>query len=89
IALAILGLIGTGLAYIINYALIRTEGPTRASIVTYLVPIVALTLGAAALTEPLTPNLLTGTILILAGIVTSRHTSTDSRRRHENRTQSP
>ncbi|MGH3798331.1 MAG: DMT family transporter [Pseudonocardiaceae bacterium] len=72
IALTILGLTGTGLAYIINYALIRTEGPTRASIVTYLVPIVSLTLGAAALGEPLTPNLLTGTTLILSGIAISR-----------------
>lgn len=72
IALAILGILGTGLAYIINYALIRNEGPTRASVVTYLVPIVALALGVAALTERITPNLLIGTALILTGIAISR-----------------
>lgn len=72
IALAILGIVGTGLAYIINYALIRSEGPTRASVVTYLVPLVSLTLGATALNEPLTPNLLTGATLILTGIAISR-----------------
>ncbi len=71
-ALAILGVIGTGLAYIINYTLIRHEGATRASVVTYLVPLISLTLGATALSEPLTPNLLTGATLILTGIAISR-----------------
>lgn len=71
-ALIVLGIIGTGLAYIINYALIRTEGPTRASVVTYLVPLVSLTLGAAVLDEPLAANLLTGAALILTGIAISR-----------------
>lgn len=74
-ALIILGIIGTGLAYIINYALIRTEGPTRASVVTYLVPLVSLTLGAAVLDEPLVANLLTGAALILTGIAISRRKS--------------
>ena len=73
--LAILGILGTGLAYIINYALIRNEGPTRASVVTYLVPLVSIILGATALNEPLTPNLLTGSTLILTGIALSRRTS--------------
>ena len=71
-ALAILGVFGTGLAYIINYALIRHEGPTRASVVTYLVPLVSVTLGATALSEPLTPGLLTGSALVLIGIALSR-----------------
>ncbi|MGH3899874.1 MAG: DMT family transporter [Pseudonocardiaceae bacterium] len=73
-ALAILGILGTGLAYIINYALIRNEGPTHASAVTYLVPIVSVTIGAAALSEPLTPSLLTGSTLVLIGIALSHRT---------------
>lgn len=72
IALAVLGIIGTGFAYIINYALIRTEGPTGASVVTYVVPFVSLALGVAALSEPLTLNLLIGAALILVGIAISR-----------------
>ena len=68
-AVAILGVIGTGFAYVINYALIRTERATRASVVTYLV---SLTLGATALTEPLTLHILVGTGLILMGIGFSR-----------------
>jgi drug/metabolite transporter (DMT)-like permease len=75
IALVILGLIGTGLAYIINYTIIRNEGATRASVVTYLIPIASLTIGAAALDEPLSLNLLTGTALILTGIAISRRSS--------------
>ncbi|MGH3803144.1 MAG: DMT family transporter [Pseudonocardiaceae bacterium] len=71
-ALAILGIFGTGFAYIINYALIRNEGPTRASVVTYLVPLLSVTLGAAALSEPLTPSLLTGSTLVLIGLALSR-----------------
>jgi drug/metabolite transporter (DMT)-like permease len=72
LALTILGIIGTGLAYIINYALIRTEGPTRASVVTYLIPLVSVVIGSTALAEPITPNLLAGTTLILIGIAISR-----------------
>ncbi|MGH3873503.1 MAG: DMT family transporter [Pseudonocardiaceae bacterium] len=73
-ALTILGVFGTGLAYIINYALIRHEGPTRASLVTYLVPLTSITIGATTLNEPLTPHLLTGSALVLLGIALSRRT---------------
>ncbi|MGH3810919.1 MAG: EamA family transporter [Pseudonocardiaceae bacterium] len=62
----------------VNYALIRTEGPTRASVVTYLVPLVSLTLGAAALGEPLSPNRFTGAALILTGIAISRYPASNS-----------
>jgi drug/metabolite transporter (DMT)-like permease len=43
-AILVLGILGTGLAYVINYALIATEGPTAASVVTYLVPAVSVAL---------------------------------------------
>lgn len=67
-AILILGILGTGAAYVINYALIATRGPTAASAVTYLVPAVSATLGAAFLGEPATPNLLGGAALILLGV---------------------
>lgn len=88
-ALAILGVFGTGVAYIINYALIRHEGPTRASVVTYLVPIVSIALGAAALDEPLTPSMLTGSALVLIGIVLSRRTPPIKDARQANRSHQP
>ena len=71
-ALLVLGLLGTGVAYIINYALIRSEGASGASVVTYLVPVVSLTLGTPIAAEPLSPSLIAGAVLVLAGIVLSR-----------------
>jgi drug/metabolite transporter (DMT)-like permease len=49
IALLILGVLGTGLAYVINFLLIASEGAIGASVVTYLVPITAAVLGVAIL----------------------------------------
>lgn len=63
-----LGVLGTGLAYILNYRLIQDEGATTASSVTYLLPIVAVTLGAAVLGEPLTWSLVAGTAIVLTGL---------------------
>jgi len=42
--------------YVINYALITTEGPTAASVVTYLVPAVSVALGVTFLGEPIEPT---------------------------------
>ena len=72
LAILVLGILGTGVAYVINYALIATEGPTTASVVTYLVPAVAVALGVAFLGEPIGPNLLTGAVLILLGVALVR-----------------
>lgn len=72
LAILVLGVLGTGLAYVINYALIATEGPTAASVVTYLVPAVAVGLGVTFLGEPIGPNLLTGAALILLGVALVR-----------------
>jgi len=66
-----LGALGTGLAYLLNYQLIHDEGPTTASTVTYLLPIVAVILGAIILTEPITWNLFVGTAIVLAGVAAS------------------
>ena len=39
-AIAVLGIIGTGFAYVLNYQIITSEGVTVASTVTYLLPVV-------------------------------------------------
>ena len=56
VSIVILGTIGTGLAYVLNYRLIADEGATTASLVTYLLPAVAILLGAAALNESIAPT---------------------------------
>ena len=44
-AAVILGVAGTGLAYVLAYSIITREGATAASTVTYLNPVVAVALG--------------------------------------------
>lgn len=72
LAVGILGLFGTGLAFLIFFRLIADVGPTMASTVTYLMPIVAVALGAAVLGEPLHLSLLLGAAVVLAGIWLTR-----------------
>lgn len=72
VAVMILGAIGTGLALVINFTLIGTEGPTAASVVTYLVPAVALALGILILGEPARLTLPLGGLLILIGVALVR-----------------
>jgi drug/metabolite transporter (DMT)-like permease len=71
-ALLILGVIGTGLAYVLNYQIITREGATVASTVTYLLPAVAIVLGVAVLHETITPGTVGGIALVLAGTALAR-----------------
>ena len=68
LAVAALGAVGTGIAYVVNYRSIAQLGPTRASLVTYLVPIVAVTVGVVFLDEPFHLRLVLGGVLTVAGI---------------------
>ena len=40
LAVAILGVVGTGVAYVLSYRIVADLGPTTASLVTYLIPVV-------------------------------------------------
>ena len=66
--LIVLGTLGTGVAYAINFRLIQDEGATNASTVTYLLPVVAVVLGAAFLAEAVTANVVAGTLVVFVGI---------------------
>jgi drug/metabolite transporter (DMT)-like permease len=72
IAMAILGLIGTGLAYALNYQLIADEGATNASTVGYLLPVVSVVLGALFLSEALTVRVVAGMVVVLIGVAMTR-----------------
>jgi drug/metabolite transporter (DMT)-like permease len=63
-----LGVFGTGIAYVLNYRLIQDEGATAASTVTYLLPVVAVLLGAIVLHESIGWHTATGTAVILLGV---------------------
>lgn len=66
-ALLALAVICTAVAFLAFFALIREVGPVRAPLFTYVNPVVAIILGAIVLAEPLTPGLVIGFPLIIAG----------------------
>jgi drug/metabolite transporter (DMT)-like permease len=63
-----LGIAGTGLAYILYYGLIAGAGPSRAILITYLVPTFAVVYGATLLGEAVTAAAIGGLALVLAGV---------------------
>ena len=67
VAVAILGIFGTGMARSMQAALIARAGAPRASIVGYLVPVVAAVLGVVFLSEGLTVLEVAGLVIISAG----------------------
>jgi drug/metabolite transporter (DMT)-like permease len=67
-AIAWLGLLGSCLAYLMFFYLINTWGPTRATLVTYVFPVIGLLLGIIFLNEPADWRLLAGSALIVGGI---------------------
>jgi drug/metabolite transporter (DMT)-like permease len=68
VAIGLLGVLGTGFAYVLSYRLIADVGPTRAAVVTYLIPVVAVTVGVVFLKEPFSYSLVVGGLLTIGGI---------------------
>jgi len=67
VAVAALGMLGTGIAFWIFYTLIHSVGAAKASVVAYLAPGFALAYGALFLSEAITVGSAGGLVLILAG----------------------
>ncbi len=63
-----LGLLGSCLAYLLFFYLINAWGPTRASLVAYVFPVVGLVLGVILLGEAVDWHLIVGSLLVVAGI---------------------
>ena len=68
-SLLLLGIMGTGLAFIVYYRLLETANPTYISMVTYVIPIFGVILGVLVLDEQLTWFALAGFALILLGVM--------------------
>ena len=62
-----LGVVCTGLAYILYFRLIAHVGPARAIAVTFLIPVFGMLWGTAFLAEPITAHMIAGGIVILFG----------------------
>jgi drug/metabolite transporter (DMT)-like permease len=67
LCLLLLGAVGTGYAYLLNYRTLQAEGATAASLVTYLIPVVGVAAGVRVLGEPFSYRLL-GAVVVGFGI---------------------
>jgi drug/metabolite transporter (DMT)-like permease len=68
LCLLLLGGLGTGYAYLLNYRTLQEHGATVASLVTYLVPIVGVAAGVLVLGEPFSLRLVLGGLVVVAGV---------------------
>lgn len=66
LATLVLGIVGTGLAYMLQYDVVREAGAVVSSTVTYLIPVVSVVLGMLVLDEHLAWPQLVGFALVLA-----------------------
>jgi drug/metabolite transporter (DMT)-like permease len=64
-----LGILCTAIAFLVFFALIAEVGASRATVITYVNPAVAIVLGAVVLSEPLTLGMAIGFPLVIAGSV--------------------
>jgi drug/metabolite transporter (DMT)-like permease len=72
IAAVLLGVLCTGIAFVLYYRLINRIGGPRASMVTYLIPLFAVLWAWLALAEPLTATMAISAALILGGVALSQ-----------------
>lgn len=68
-ALLYLAVLGSAVTFTIYYWLLARVRATQLALMSYLIPIVAVAAGALLFDEPLRPRLLTGSALVLAGLV--------------------
>lgn len=69
VALLFMGVLGSGLAFVMLYYLIHEIGPTRTTMVTYLFPLGGVILGVTVLNEQLTWQIVAGATLIILSLV--------------------
>lgn len=65
---AVLGVLCTGIAYLIYFGLIARVGSTKATMVTYLAPVFGVSWGALFLSERITLAMLAGGAVVLLGV---------------------
>ncbi len=77
VAVAVLGVVGTGVAFALMGSLVGRVGSTRASFITYLIPVVALVLGVVFREDDVVALELVGVAFVIGGaVLASRATST-------------
>lgn len=69
VAILVLGVVGTGLAFVLQYDVVREVGPTVGATVTYVIPVVAVVLGMVFLHERLQWPQVAGAAIVLGSAV--------------------
>lgn len=72
LALAALGIFGSGIAYVLSFYVLQKSDATTSSTVTYLTPLVAVIVGAIVLGEHITWNEPIGGVLVVLGAATAQ-----------------
>ena len=72
LAVAALGILGSGLAYLLNFKVVTEADATTASTVTYITPLVAVIVGSFLLNEDITWNQPVGGVLVVLGAATAQ-----------------
>jgi drug/metabolite transporter (DMT)-like permease len=67
LAMIVLGVFGSGFAYLWNYKVMQLAGSAIASSVTYMTPLVAIIVGVIFLNESITWNEPVGALIVLLG----------------------
>lgn len=83
VSLLLLGCLGTAIAYVWNQNTVRAWGPTRASTVTYITPVVGVVLGILILGETVTWNEPVGALIVFLGILLAQDRLRRQRRNDE------
>jgi drug/metabolite transporter (DMT)-like permease len=80
-AILYLAILGSAVTFTVYYWLLAKMKATSLALTSYLIPIVAVAVGALAFDEPLRPRLLAGSALVLVGVVVvnqRRHAPADA-----------
>ena len=75
-----LAVICTAVAFLVFFALIAEAGPARATVITYINPAVAITLGVLLLDEPFTIGMAIGFPLVIVGSILATATASAATR---------
>lgn len=80
VALAVLGVLGTGFGMVLFWRIIRQAGSTIATTVTYVIPVVSTTIGVTLLAEGLAWNEILGGLIVIFGVILTQWTQLTARR---------
>jgi drug/metabolite transporter (DMT)-like permease len=76
----VLGVLGSGVAYVLTHAIVRAAGPTTFSLVTYVIPIFSTILGVLILSEAVSWNEPVGAAIVLSSMWAASRSASGSRR---------